>query len=228
MGPTRPPVGESRLAGRRRHLAAAFYPLAWALLLAGVVDGFSDNWVHAVFLIVAAGAVWADLWARTAGHPGRPSVALLRGSDAGPRSRRRARWATVVALGLYAIAAGSLQAYTWPMTIAVALPAAVGLVLAWRGPLRERPVPPAVGVRSAVAWWSVLVVGGLWELAALLMQPSLLQGSADHPTLSFLMESVLANPTGRVITVATWLALGVFLLARAPDDRPSEEIDDLA
>jgi hypothetical protein len=231
MATTPGSVGESNRAGRprltaRARLVVAVDPLAWVLLLAGVVDGFSDNWVHAVFLIVAAMAVWADHWARAAGHPGRPSVPLLRGR-AGTGSRR-ARGVALAGVALYAVVAGSMQPYSWPMTVAVVLPAAAGLVLAWRGPLREGPVPPKPGRTAALAWWAVLVVGGLWELTALLMQPSIDVGSAAHPTISFLMDSVLASPAGRMLTIALWLALGWFLLAQAPSDPVPKDSDELA
>lgn len=63
-----------------------------------------------------------------------------------------------------------------------------------------------------VAWIVFLCAGALWELAALLMQPSLREGSYDHPTISVIMDDFLAAYWGRVIILLLWLALGWFLV----------------
>jgi hypothetical protein len=217
-------AGPGRTSLRRR-LALALDPLAWALLLAGVVDGFSDNWVHAVLLMAAAAAVWWDAWWESSGHPTPAPVAFL-----GARRDLRDRPGLVVALLLAAVAfalvAGSWETYTWPMTFAVLVPATVGLVVGWRGTLYERPVPGPVSRRTAAIWWTVLVAGGLWELAALLLQPDIEVGSPDHPTISFLMDSVLAGHAGRTVTLLLWLLLGWWLLAHAPGGRAARPVGE--
>ena len=111
---------------------------------------------------------------------------------------------------------GSLERYTWPSTVAVLLPGTVALVVAWRGPLYDRVGPGPVSRLSVVGWASVLVLAGLWELTALLLQPNLQLGSIDHPTVSFMMDTVLAGHLGRTVTLLVWLALGWWLLSLAP------------
>jgi hypothetical protein len=198
-----------------RRVVAAADPLAWVLVLAAFFDGISDNWVHAAVLAAAAAAVWFDAWARAEGRPGRPAVPLLRGTAGEPLPRNVVTVA-LVAGAAYCLVVGTWQLYTWPTTLAVAGVAVVALVVGWRGPLRARPVPPRVTRRTTVLWWSVVVAAGLWELQALFQQPDLRDGSYEHPTISYLMDSVLASEAGRTITLAAWLLLGWALLAAAP------------
>jgi hypothetical protein len=60
----------------------------------------------------------------------------------------------------------------------------------------------------------VFVALGLWELQALLLQPSLTTSSWAHPTLSTLMDPVLASHLGRSISLGAWLLIGGWLLER--------------
>jgi hypothetical protein len=60
----------------------------------------------------------------------------------------------------------------------------------------------------------VLLALAAWEVQALLLQPSLTTSSWAHPTLSTLMDPVLAVHLGRSITLAVWLGLGGWLLER--------------
>jgi hypothetical protein len=116
----------------------------------------------------------------------------------------------------FSVVVGGFERYTWPPTLAVLLVAVVVLVIGWRGPLRPRAVPAPIGRVAVWVWSAVLVVAGGWELLALLAQPSLQEGSSAHPTVSYLMDSVLAGHAGRTVTLLIWLALGWFLLADAP------------
>jgi hypothetical protein len=200
-----------------RRASVVLDPLAWALALAAFFDGVSDNWVHAALLATAAGAVWYDHWQRVSGGPRHPSVPLLRNDSAliGP-ARTRVVGVVLALAAVYCVVVGAWALYTWPTTVAVAVPAAVWLALAWRGPLRARPVPAAVSRRTAVLWGAVVVAAGSWELLALFEQPNLRDGSYDHPTLSYLMDTVLASHAGRTVTLALWLLLGYALLNGAP------------
>lgn len=191
----------SGVGGRERSSVV----LAGVLLLASFVDGVSDNWVHAAVLTGAAVGLWWDNGRRAARQP-----ALLERKP-GPRT---GVWLGFVALA-YAVAAGALHPYTWPVTLAVVIPGTTAIVLSWRGPLFPRPVPPAIGARGVVWWGVVFVAGALWELAALLQQPSIQVGSYAHPTVSFLMDSVLASWAGRSLTLALWLGLGWALMSSA-------------
>jgi hypothetical protein len=58
------------------------------------------------------------------------------------------------------------------------------------------------------------VGAGLWELVALLGQPDLVTGSWEHPTVSVLLDPVLATYPGRAAVLAGWLAGGWFLCRR--------------
>ena len=208
------PRAQRSRAPARAVADASLDPLFWVLALAGFFDGISDNWLHALVLLGAAAAVWWDTWARASGRPVRASVPLL---DAGRPTRA---WLVLVVLAAaaFSIVVGGFERYTWPPTLAVLMLSVAVLGVGWRGSLRPGPVPARIGRRSALAWSALLVVAGLWELAALLLQPSLQQGSAAHPTVSYLMDTVLAGHAGRSVTLALWLALGWFLLARAPGE----------
>lgn len=195
-------------AGTRAGLGARSRPtvlLVGTMALAGFVDGISDNWVHGAVLGGAAVAVWWD-----GAHPPTVQPALLRH----PLPRRSAAALAVGAL-TYVVATGALLRYSWPLTLAVVGPGVAALALAWRGPLRPRPVSPPQGRRPLAVWAVVFVAGGLWELGALLAQPSLEVGSHAHPTISYLMDGVLASWPGRSLTLAGWLALGWWLLGQA-------------
>jgi hypothetical protein len=63
-----------------------------------------------------------------------------------------------------------------------------------------------------VAWAAVFVALGLWELSALLLQPSLTTDSYAHPTISVLLDPVLAGHLGRSVVLSLWLASGWYLV----------------
>ncbi len=107
---------------------------------------------------------------------------------------------------------GGFARYSWPVTVAIVLVGSVVVAIAWRGPLiRDVDLPDP---RGAVAWAIVFVTLGLWELANLLMQPSLTTDSWEHPTLSTLMDSVLGSHPARTISIFVWLLVGGFLIRR--------------
>jgi hypothetical protein len=214
------PVG--RAAGAAA-LAVLRSPVAWVLFLAGLFDGISDNWLHAAVLWGACFLVGWDA-ARTAqGRRAPRAVPLLRG-----RSSFGAPYlaVAVAAAGTYAVVVGAFARYTWPATVAVLLPGVMVLALGWRGPLWPRPVPARPRPVGAALWAAVFVAAGLWELIALLSQPSLQDGSYAHPTISFLMDTVLSSHAGRTITLLAWLVLGAFLLTRVPGRGPTGADDE--
>lgn len=209
--PTNATVGRTSASTSSPARAVLFSPLTWILFLAGLFDGLSDNWVHALVLWAAAFVVARDKARRARAlpdpsptamfdGPGRPSIAMV---------------TVLVLLAVaYALVAGSFDRYTWPVTAAVVLPGLLVLAASWPGPLWPRPVPVRPPVLGSALWAAVFVAAGLWELTALLMQPNLRDGSYSHPTISFLMNTVLASPTGRSVTLLVWVALGAFLLTR--------------
>jgi drug/metabolite transporter superfamily protein YnfA len=203
------------------------------LVLAGFFDGISDNWLHGLVLWSAACVVGWEAVQESVGaaSPERP---LLPRSDAGRRSRITGGVLVVIALA-FAVTVGSWHRYTWPMTGAIVLVGIAGLAAGWRGPLTTPTAvraPDRVGSRL---WVGLGVTAGLWELLALSQQPSLTEGSDAHPTVSVLMDSVLASHAGRSLALLAWLALGWFLLeATTVGPRPgsprraTEASDELA
>jgi hypothetical protein len=183
------------------------------LVLAGFFDGISDNWVHALVLWGAAYVVARDVARSARGIA--PPTATAMFSGTGPR--RRSLLVFVAAAVVYAVIAGSFDRYTWPITAAVVLPGVLVLAAAWPGPLWHRPVPARPRTLGTTLWATVFVAAGLWELTALLMQPTLQGGSYSHPTISYLMDTVLSHQVGRSVTLLVWIALGAFLLTRISD-----------
>ncbi len=178
------------------------------LVLAGIFDWISGNPPHGVFLFAAATAIAVDgERARVVQPVG--ETALL---DA-----ESARWWTplvlVASLG-YALVAGGFGRYSWPETLAILVPASLGLAAAWRGPLRTHADPPALDRVGVTAWATVFIAGGLWELTSLLLQPSLTTDSYAHPTISVSMDPVLAHHPGRTVVMFLWLVAGWFLVQR--------------
>ncbi len=198
--------------------AALHDRLVWILGLAAFFDGISDNWIHSVLLGSVAVAVGRDTARLARGVPPPAAVPLL-----GPAPVRRVHWLAAVGgaviLG-YSAVAGVFGRYDWPITLSILLPATAVLLVGWQGPLRPAPVPDAPDPTGVRAWAAVFVAGGLWELSALLQQPTLQQSSEAHPTISFLMDPVLATHLGRSLALAAWLGVGWFLLRRAPGGAP--------
>lgn len=207
----------SRGAGRAafrtqglRQVAAriAREPVLPILVLAGVFDLLSGAPItHGGLLIGAAVALSLDaLWRRPARTAG--------GSPPGRAIEIHASPRWLAGLGAYAFVVGSFARYSWPASVAVLVPAISGIVLAWEGPMRADRREPRFDPRGARAWAAVFVALALWELTNLLLQPSLVEGSYDHPTLSVLMDPVLATHAGRSVFLGLWLWLGWFLLER--------------
>ncbi len=95
----------------------------------------------------------------------------------------------------YATFAAWCRPLTVEAAVAVALPAVVLVVLA----ARRRPPPRVVLARRHVApWVGLVVVFAAWELFA-----ALWGNDAAHPTLSLLLDPVLATYPGRVVG---WIA----------------------
>ena len=103
-----------------------------------------------------------------------------------------------------------LAAFCRPLTVeaaaAVALPAIALVVLA----ARRRP-PPRVLLagRHVAPWVGLVVVFAAWEATA-----ALWGNDAAHPTLSLLVDPVLATYPGRVAGWIAWLGVGRWLVTR--------------
>jgi hypothetical protein len=197
-------------------------PVVVIFVLAGAFDLLSGDFlVHGlVLLAVAAALLWDSVRGRR--HDAPPSseastgelVTPRPGFPAAIRARRRFSWAFAVPALLYAAVVGTFARYSWPASIAVLVPAGAAVAVAWRRPSPEAWSTTPVGRRYVLAWAAVFVSLALWELAALLLQPSLTVSSYDHPTVSVLMDSVLGSSIGRSVFLALWLGVGSVLLER--------------
>jgi lysylphosphatidylglycerol synthetase-like protein (DUF2156 family) len=221
-------VGTARPAGRVLAALAGFRaPVVWILLAIAFFTSISGKPVDgALMLIVATGLAW-DAGRRVLRHPetGRYPEAghgaeAQRGAEAQPAGRYGSRRrllavAALLACGVaYAAVVGSFTRYSWPATAGIVGLGTVVVVIGWHGPRRDRPAGGRLPVAGTLAWLVVLVAGCLWELDALLQQPSITTDSYAHPTISTLTDPVLATSPGRSVVLLAWLALGWYLVER--------------
>jgi hypothetical protein len=209
-------------------LGALRDPVIVVFLLAGTFDVLSgDRVVDGVALFgVAVGLGWGARPPPVALDAGRPAgehqaeQAPRAPTDPGRVSRVLAnlRPSPAVVLGglVYAALVAGFARYSWPATIAVEAPAATAVAVVWRRPVEDQSGPKRLSRAGAVAWGSVLVALGLWELSALLLQPSLTTDSYVHPTISVLMDPLLAGHLGRSVFLWLWLTSGWYLLGLVP------------
>jgi len=196
----------------------------WILLAIAFFTSISGKPVDGVLmLIVAIGLAWdAGSRARDGGHSGSAEAGAgetgpVATGEAGRAAGRRRRLVVVVLLAggvAYAAVVGSFTRYSWPATAGIIGLGTVVVLIGWHGPLRHRPARGRLPVAGTLAWGVVLVAGCLWELVALLQQPSITTDSYAHPTISTLTDPLLAGSPGRAAVLAAWLALGWYLVER--------------
>jgi hypothetical protein len=211
-------AGAARPAGRvLAALTGLREPVVWILLAIAFFTAISGKPVDGVLmLLVAVGLAW-DAGHRALRHGG---IVGAVGAPAGPARLRGGRRRVVIAGALLAGAAayagvvGSFSRYSWPVTACIIVLGTVVVMFGWHGPVRARPVGGRLPVAGTLAWAAVLVVGCLWELGALMQQPSLTADSYSHPTISTLTDPVLATSPGRAVVLLAWLALGWYLVER--------------
>jgi hypothetical protein len=219
------PGGHARPAGRPLSYLAGFRePVVWILLAIAFFTWISGKPVDGVLmLIVAVGLAW-DAGRRARGRAiqeaGSGAAAPAAPAQARPARRAggRRRLLLVAALlaggAAYAGVVGSFSRYSWPATAGIISLGTVVVLIGWHGPVRQRQVRGRLPVAGTLAWAVVLVFGCLWELAALLLQPSITTDSYAHPTISTLTDPVLATSPGRSLLLAAWLAFGWYLVER--------------
>jgi len=202
-------------------LAGFREPVVWILLAIAFFTSISGKPVDGVLmLIVAIGLAWdagrraRNRWAAGgSADPGQPA-------EPRPASRAAGRHRVLVVAALLAGGAafagvvGSFIRYSWPATAGIICLGTAVVLIGWHGPLRQRQVRGRLPVVGTLMWAVVLVFGGLWELAALLLQPSITTDSYAHPTISTLTDPVLAASPGRSLVLAAWLAFGWYLVER--------------
>jgi hypothetical protein len=206
------PVGWVAAVGRGAG-AVLRDPVVVILLLAGAAELFAgDPLVDGLILLTVAAALGLDRLRR------RPADAPAHGWGWGERLvPGRLTPALVAGWLLYSLAAGGLARFSWAAMVAVAVPGVVGVVSGWWAPPRAPPRAPAEAAPEAggaAAWAALFVALALLELGAWLLQPTLTTESAAHPTISALLDPVLASHPGRAVGFAAWLALGWFLVRR--------------
>jgi hypothetical protein len=206
-------------------------PVVVVLVLAGVVDALSGSpWSHGAMLVAVAALLVVDRIRRSRTGRAADGSGVAFGAAATPPSTEegeagpsglvevtpRVRFTPLIVVGgvLYAGIVGLFARHSWPVTVAVAIPGIAAVTLAWREPALAGYEPPRLEPSGAVAWATVFILLGLWELANLLMQPSITIGSSAHPTISVLMDPILASHVGRSILLALWLGFGAFLMER--------------
>ena len=194
-------------------LAGLRAPVVWVLLAIAFFTSISGKPVDGVLmLIVAVGLAW-DAGRRALRHPGTDAATVR--TDRLPRSRRRFVVIALLAGAVaYAVVVGSFSRYSWPATAGIIGLGTVVVLIGWHGPVRARPDGGRLPVPGTLAWLAVLVAGCLWELSALLQQPSLTTDSRAHPTISTLTDPLLATSPGRSVILLAWVAFGWYLVER--------------
>jgi hypothetical protein len=188
-------------------------PVIVVLALAGIFDGLAGNPVHAVLLIGVALLLGFGADFEIGSETVQEIDERWRTVRAGDRAEdTRVAFVAVVIAVLYGAVFGGFERYSWPATLAVIVPGVVGLLVAWNDD--PGPEAPPISHRGTLAWATVFVALGVWELTNLLLQPSLQEGSYAHPTLSTLMDPILSVHVGRSIALVIWLALGWYLVRR--------------
>lgn len=114
-----------------------------------------------------------------------------------------------VALAL-AVLAGRVASLTWPAALVVGIVGGVVVgVSLQRSQEGRRPAPERLDPVGAAAWLALVVAILAWELIALL------QGStAEHPSLSILLDPLFDDHVVRSAAFLGWLSLGVYLSRR--------------
>jgi hypothetical protein len=104
----------------------------------------------------------------------------------------------------------TLAALCRPLTIAAAVAVALpGIALVAVAARRQSPPRAVLPLRQVAPWVGLVVAVAAWEAAA-----TLWGNDAAHPTLSLLLDPVLATYLGQLVGWIAWLGVGRWLVAR--------------
>jgi hypothetical protein len=199
-------------------------PVAWILVIAGVVELLSGGTAaRGAILFAGAGLILADrirvglVRARAGlGYSGSVSVvaAARPPIDAAPLQAAVNRRSWIVGAVVAALLVALVGVHTLPLTATTGALGILAVGWAW---LTQPVAPPLRRFRvgGLLAWAGVFLALGLWELSALLGQPTLAESSYDHPTISYLLDPVFATYVGRFVGLCLWAALGRSLVRRS-------------
>jgi len=226
------------LTGARQLIVLILLAIAFMTVISGKpLDGLLitviatalawDAGMRARAAALAAARVAAAAAAGLAQPDGSPPAGDGQGRAAAVEADRVSAWRPrtgrprprILALGVvgavsYAFITGSFTRYSWPATAGVVGLGSAGVLVGWGGPIRQRSIPGKIARTGVIAWGSLLVFGGLWELAALLGQPNITTSSYAHPTISTLTDPLLAATPGRAVALLIWIAAGWWLIER--------------
>ncbi len=195
-------------------LVALRHPVIPVFVIAGIFEILSGDPIdRSIFLFVAAAALAWDR--RKPGVPaGGVSLVTAPSEMASTPAVRIGPFVILVAVA-YAWIAGGFARFTWPITISIAVPGISAVVAAWFEPVERRRYAPKLDPAGVVAWASLFIALGIWELGTLLMQPGLRVNSYAHPTISYLLDPILnQHHLDRSIALGLWLAFGWYLMER--------------
>lgn len=182
------------------------------LVLCGSFQIYRGAPIDGVFFLGAGLALLAD------------AAGWLRRIDAYPLPR--VNLAVLIVLGVVVVAIITVTPQFSVADVAtVSVIGATALIVAWRD-APPRPKGDASSSsddgaslakalrRSAWLWAATGVFLCLWELSSFFLAMPSAQAENDHPPLSDLIDPIVANPIGRAILAAVWVAAGIGLLQR--------------
>jgi hypothetical protein len=197
-------------------------PVAWILVIAGVVELLSGGTAaRGAILFAGAGLILADRirvgLARARARAGATPVTPARETPhrISPAPLQEAvenrTWVTTGVVA--ALLAALLGVHTLPLTAVTGL---VGImVVGWAWLTQSDDQVVVVSRRGLLIWGVALLMLGLWELNALLGQPTLAESSYESPTISYMLDPVFATYVGRVAGLLLWAAAGRALIRRS-------------
>lgn len=196
-------------------------PVAWILVIAGVVELLSGGTAaRGAILFAGAGLILADrirlglARARARVTAGTVQTELPHRLSPGALQAAVLRSTWIAAAVVAVLVTALFAVHSLPLTAATGLVGILVVGWAWLTQPDEPSTlrPARLGL---LVWAGLFLALGLWELTALLGQPTLTDMSYDHPTISYLLDPVLATYPGRVLGFALWAAAGRGLVRRA-------------